>query len=321
MQLKTRMRAGETVSSISLTSFHAVADMVTAKGGGRTLSIKDMPDGDVHVDDDGGSGGPVDGGLGARIDVDAPARLLAAALRGVGPEARPMILEISATSMEDPGSRSGGLEWKIAVGSDADRDTCIGDLHGRHVYRRAGDVPAPPEGQEGPALAASGVNAVSLVRTGNLERAIAAVAARPDARGGVEYVRVQPKEVLIVYVEPVGIPDAEGRVAVRERYFTVDAAGGISTFQRPDRRRRTDAVGVPSAALDGAAPDRALRAIARRGDDDAPDEVRTAEFRMPTSQDGGGRPGWHLEVKDGGRLSLWATRADGSGLRTDPFGG
>ncbi|MDO9408952.1 hypothetical protein [Patulibacter sp.] len=323
VQLRRRMRPEDTVSDISLTSFHAVASMISPSGGGRTLAITDMPDGDVDVDGDGTTGGStgLDGDVpGAELDVDAPARLLAAVLRAVGPETRPRILEISARSTDDAGDRSGGLEWKIDVGSVSDEGTWIGDEHGRHVLRPSDGMPAPPEGSRGPALPPDGVNASSLVRPTALRAGLDAVGERPGATGGVTFVRVEPKELYVSFVQPLGSPDAEGLERIRTRTFTVDAAGGIEVDEVLRRARRSeDGVGVPIAAIDPDAPLRALRTIGRREGRDAAAEVRAVEFRAPGTFSGAST-GWELELRDGKRLSTWTAKPDGRGVRSGTDG-
>jgi len=311
VRLKREMRPGDDLSTVSLTSFHAVADLGTAGGGGRTLAIKDVPDGRVDVDED--SGGPIDPGVPiTRLDPDAPGRLLAAVLRGLGPDVRPRILEMRAVASIGPRP---DLEWQLDVaGPDATR-RWTGDEHGRHVVRRSDGTPAPPEGSPGPALRPTGVNASSLLRPANLRAQLDAVAARPDAQGGVSSVGIAPKVMTVSLVQFLGSPDSQGRERLRTRIFTVDAAGGIEVAEVLRRERRDErGVGVPIASIDPEAPLRALRTIGRRDDRDAGAAVRTVQF-LAADAFTGAPTGWELEIDDGKHLATWSARPDGRGVR------
>jgi hypothetical protein len=325
-RLKRDMRPGDAVTSVSLTSFHAVAAVAGTDGHGRTLAIEDVPDGDVDTDDDGpgSAAGGIDAGLPlGRLDPAAPRRLLAAALRGIGPGVRPRVLEIKALSTigsagPDDTPAGDGLRWEISLG-DREADTWTGDLHGRHVARRSDGAPAPAEGRAGPAVEPAGANASSLIAPSNLRRQLDELADRPEAMGGVSSLQLTPKKLTLNLRQPSGAPDAEGRLRVRERALSADAAGGVEVDARTRRRLRSQIVGVRLAAVDPEAPLRALQAIGRRVGGDATGGVLEVSFEVAGDEYGEAPTGWHLRVRDGQGISNWLTKPDGSGLRTDTY--
>lgn len=294
-RLKTKLRAGERITSLSIREEYLSAQVTPGEGRkDRSITVRKDRDDDYESETSVSSGAR---GLSLEaIDLAGPQKLLAATRRGLGPRSRAKVAYVVLDVPTRPDERSG---WAVYLeGTSSADNRWTSDIHGEHVLRPSDGAPAPPAGQQGPARTPAGVTGASLVRPANLRRAIAAVRAELPEDALVTAADVRPARVSVT-----------ARRSFRARTYTVDAAFGIEVGETQETATRD---GLPISQVNAAGPERALRRIDARQGNGAPKRIDYVILNPRTSSFPGSRTVWSLYLRGGhpnGRY--WRSTLDG----------
>ncbi|WP_026911258.1 hypothetical protein [Patulibacter minatonensis] len=298
-RLRRAVRDDERVAEIDLDDDELTAQLVRPSGtpaGELTISRR----GRVTREGRSTLDGPTPGLRAADLDVAGPGRIIASALRGLGPDV-PGRVDFAAADRTDDGR--GPLRWRVFLDDTADVDgVWRGDGHGRHVVRSRDDAPAPPPGGRGPVSAPVALSSRSLLRGENMSRALDAVR---SAMGG-DY------RVMTLYVTPERLSVLAQRGS-RLRSYDVDP-----TFLA----ERGEAYpgygeGLASARFRGTGPERAVRTLRDRSDPVATTPIRSALLNVAS----GTRPaGWTLTFGTSPAAAGPTLSATLDGRRVGPLG-
>lgn len=299
-RLRTRIRPGERVVALSLRPDYLLAQVATGDGAPlRLVSIRE--DADRDSESDGGTsdrpGVPF-----AQIDPRGPARLVAAARRGLGPGSSAIAEGVVLNTVERPDESRG---WTVTFsGGGPEDETWTSDGSGDHVVRQSDAAPAPPAGAEGPAVRPSGTTGTSLVRTRNLRRALVAVEREIGPDAAVAEVDVRPTVVAVRVGRGGG-----------ERTYRVDASLGVRVEDLPDP---VEGGGIPLAQVDASGPERALRRIDAQAGGRASARVESVTLVLATPGPSGPRTAWRIQLASGAASGgdvdvgdTWEARLDG----------
>jgi hypothetical protein len=298
--LRSGMRPGDRVLSVSISESYASARVLPAGGAGaRSLSVGS--DGRVTSSpssstSESSRGVPLDD-----LDLRAPGRVVEAVRRGLGPGPTGTLRSLTAYSFRDE-----PLRWSASVeGGPEVARSWSADAQGYAVVRVRDGAPAPRAGEPGPATVPAGVTGRSLLVSENLRSALGALGALPGLRDR------SPDEIRLssLAVEPeraaVGIQEGATR-----RLVTVDAAFGVDPSSVS---RSSDGSTVALSSVDAAGPARALRTIGRRLSTDAASQVRSVSLALAGVGDAPGSepPGWLVLLGGEGADRVWRASLDG----------
>lgn len=292
-RLRAELRPGERLVSLTLRADYLSARAAIGEGA-PTRTITLYADRDPSISEGGTSsdrGVPLED-----LDLDGPARLIAATRRGLGPRSTAtadyVVLDLGTDDDDPPG-------WALYLdGAAQDELRWTGDVHGRHVLRAADGAPAPAAGQAGPARVPTGIAGGSMVRPANLRRALDAVRKAAPSGSLVTGVDVRPVRI--------GVSTRKG---YRERRYTVDAAFGLDAAAPGETTQRN---GIAFSAVNARGPERALRRIQSRAGNRATGRVDYVLLSLPTPGFAGQRSTWGVYLAGGSPVRrYWRASLDG----------
>ncbi|WP_320669709.1 hypothetical protein [Patulibacter defluvii] len=294
-RLRGAMRPGERITNLSIRPDYLSATVAPGPDQpARSLTVREGED-DVLASTAGNNGSDLGIALTA-VDQAAPARLIAAARRGIGPRSAATVNYVVLSGGREEGDPP---EWSVYLeGTPSNESFWRGDAHGQHVLRPGDGTPAPPEGQDGPGVRPFGLNETSLIRARNLRRALAAV--RPLLGSGARVTDVS------VWPERVSVTSRRRWV---ERRFTVDAAFGVERNGSSETNPRG---GIDLGSVDVAAPERALDRLARRTRSDISGRINYLILDPPDGSFPGERTVWRIYLQGGNPATrYWSATRDG----------
>ncbi|EHN12227.1 hypothetical protein PAI11_09030 [Patulibacter medicamentivorans] len=293
-KLRGAMRPGERVGMLSIRPDYLSATVATGKDQpARSLTVRKGED-DVMESSGGTSsdrGVPI-----GEVDLDAPAKLIAATRRGIGPSSPATIDYLVFIGGREEGQPA---QWAAYLkGGRSEDSRWQGDAHGDHVVRPSDGAPAPPEGQSGPAERPFGLSSGSMIRGRNLRRALAAVRPLVGGSSRVTSVSVWPQRVIVAT-----------RQRWVERRFTVDAAFGVDRDKPGETAARG---GLSFSSIDVGGPERAIDLVGRRAKTDAKGRIDYVILDPADSAFPGDRTTWSLYLRGGNPATrYWRATLDG----------